>query len=367
MRRRGFTLIELLVVIAIIAVLIALLLPAVQQAREAARRAQCSNNLKQLALAVHNYVSVYNCLPQFNQAEPFPGYGPGRQAPANWIMSSAAGLGETALYNAYNFTWGSWDAPDTTVSTARVAELICPSENQQTTPNANTYGGSNYVGNLGGPPGISTFTGAFSPINDSGPRSLGYNWGLVTCAKTNFGPFGFEGFTDGTNTTGMVSEQLLGTPSGNSGFITPTGPSAKRWGWILSAPNITNDANDAATSLAFVQACRSIPSSSTQSMSGMYGWQGLVWSGTEYLAMYDCYNHINVPNGLSCAPGNPTGGAAWLPGTTSIITANSNHPGGVNVAFADGSVRFIKDNVSIQIWWALGTRNQGEVISQDSY
>src|SRR3954468_2839122 len=135
MRRRGFTLIELLVVIAIIAVLIALLLPAVQSAREAARRAQCVNNLKQIGLGMHNYQSSNNVLP------------PGQKSCCwgTWILFMLPHVEQTALWNAWNFNGdllyyqGQYDAPlryggvcNLTVSSTRVNAYICPSDGNAT-------------------------------------------------------------------------------------------------------------------------------------------------------------------------------------------------------------------------------------------
>jgi prepilin-type N-terminal cleavage/methylation domain-containing protein/prepilin-type processing-associated H-X9-DG protein len=376
MRRRGFTLIELLVVIAIIAVLIALLLPAVQQAREAARRAQCTNNLKQLGLAAHNYVSVYNVLAQFNQQEPNPGVCsgcPGRQYPANWAMSALSQLGEGALYNAFNFTWGTWDPVNYTVSQTRLQEFLCPSENQPTTPNGNFFAAGNYCGNLGGPATIATLTGSFTVPQ---ANNWGYNWGLATGNANNFGPIGFNGFTDGASTTGMISEMLIGLPWASSGTIYANAPTAKRIMWTVnsySSTQLVMDANDGTTAYAFAQACKSLPA--TQSIALAYpnvGWQGATALGSEWLNLDAAYNHWNTPNGLSCAPTGNNAGAgggncALCPGAGNTLTANSFHTGGVNVCFADGSVRFIKDTINLQTWWAIGTRNQGEVVSQDSF
>src|SRR4051794_31095187 len=155
--RRGFTLIELLVVIAIIAVLIALLLPAVQSAREAARRAQCTNNLKQLGLAVHNYVSQSNVMPAQsicsaitnNNAESW-GWGYG------WPLSILPQMEQQPIFNAFNFSRGFFpnglagvnQIPNGTVCYTRLAALLCPSDGGK---NTWSFASHNYMCNYGNP------------------------------------------------------------------------------------------------------------------------------------------------------------------------------------------------------------------------
>ena len=95
-------------------------------------------------------------------------------------------------------------------------------------------------------------------------------------------------------------------------------------------------------------------------------WSGACWNGShEGTLHFNAYDHWNTPNGLSCIAGNSWGGPPG--GFNDIITATSNHPGGVNVGFCDGSVKFIKDSIAPNVWWAIGSRNQGEVLSSDAY
>jgi prepilin-type N-terminal cleavage/methylation domain-containing protein/prepilin-type processing-associated H-X9-DG protein len=368
---RGFTLIELLVVIAIIAVLIALLLPAVQAAREAARRAQCVNNLKQLGLATHNYISIYNVLPAAVanwpvQTVAYFGY------PPSWILPLTANLELTTLFNAYNWQWGTWpaDPQNATVVITRISTLICPSETQRQSPDGNYFGTTNYAANVGGPPSISAFTGPIVPLTSD---ASGFNYGFAN--PTWLGPIGLEAVTDGTSNTAMISEKLIGMPWAWTGTVSPFQTNSKRIAFPVSAIS-TMDAASPAMALAFVQACKAVTGTITSGYPNV-GWAQVMWAGDQIQdgagSVNIVYNHYNTPNGMSC---NPTTGslsaAAYTTcptceGINSAVTANSNHPGGVNICFADGSVHFLKDSVSIQTWWGLGTRASGEIISSDSY
>ena len=360
-RRRGFTLIELLVVIAIIAVLIALLLPAVQAAREAARRAQCVNNLKQLGLGVHNYISTNNCFPplmtNYTTASGLPN-SLGGAWPLSWAVALLSYMEQQQLFNAANYTYGAGDAPNNTLSQTRVSTLICPSESQTTGP-WQVSAWTNYGANAGGPASIAAYTGPIVPMrNDSLGVFNGYTNG-------NCGVVGVQGLTDGTSNTAMFSEKLIGITSPADGVVTPNSNLAKRVIFQVSSITVSPDLGGSAggaQAVSFMQACQAIPG--TQAASGHNAWSGACWDGSHGGTMnFNAYDHVNTPNKLSCQDGN-----ANAPGDiTDALTAASNHPGGVNTCMADGSVKFIKDSVSYQVWWGLATRSGGEIISSDQY
>jgi prepilin-type N-terminal cleavage/methylation domain-containing protein/prepilin-type processing-associated H-X9-DG protein len=369
---KAFTLIELLVVIAIIAVLIALLLPAVQAAREAARRAQCTNNLKQLGLAIHNYHQQNNCVPP---ADMFLcsmqnlswGWNP------SWVVCLLPNVEQGPLYNAYNFAWadptiGSPSGINTTVSYMGLAVLQCPSESQKVRPNP-PWAPTNYRANYGGPPNVRQWSGMIVEfLTQSGYGNPGwapntYWWG----ADSNLGIFGFESVTDGTSNTALFSEKVLGNGTQSLAYgVTASSPDAKRGFFNLG--NIPAPANGTsqtvAQALLNVQACQSIPS--TTAVNGNSWLQGFAYTwGYPWHWMVTTYNHYNTPNKFTCGaagdPNSPYGG------TTMMNPPTSFHPGGVNICFADGSVKFIKDTVNIQAFWAIGTRNGGEVLGSDAY
>jgi prepilin-type N-terminal cleavage/methylation domain-containing protein/prepilin-type processing-associated H-X9-DG protein len=376
--RRGFTLIELLVVIAIIAVLIALLLPAVQAAREAARRAQCTNNLKQLGLAAQNYVSANNVFPPQTSwptmAANQTGTGLGLTWGFNWYIAIFPQLEQQSIYNAVNFSLCPMDGgigqySMITASVANVSALLCPSEStttqlyQSPTVNGMSYGFysvSNYVGNYGGPAAMQPYTGTIVP---------GYDLTQGISTANRLPTIGIQSITDGTSNTALFSERLLSQnaygstatvyPSGTSGlraiFASPTG--------VL--PGTSTMANN--TALTFAKACQAIPSTTTAIYPAAIGIE-LMAGNPAYLVL-SSYVHWTPPNTPPCQnPSDPT--TTTLPGYIGPYgapSASSLHPGGVNVAFSDGSVHFIKNSVGLQAWWGLGTRAMGEVIGSDQY
>jgi prepilin-type N-terminal cleavage/methylation domain-containing protein/prepilin-type processing-associated H-X9-DG protein len=347
-KRRGFTLIELLVVIAIIAVLIALLLPAVQAAREAARRAQCVNNLKQLGLAVHNYIAQNNVLPAQSMYPASANLSQGWSF--SWYLALLPQVEQQNLYNSVNFSINTWDPGETTVAYNQVGMLLCPSESEKKRP-YDPYGTSSYVGNYGQPAPISPYSGTIIPLQDTDNlQGIGYNGQI--------GPIGLESIQDGTSSTALFSERLFGLLGNPVMFRSST--DARRGIFTLTQSALAN--SGAANALGFVRACQSIPSSQQATATYLIGNQW--FTGYPGHVGLDSYTHYGPPNSIPCS-----NSVDWEPyiGPQGSVPATSNHAGGVNVAFADGSVKFIRDSVGLQVWWALGSRRGGEVIASDAY
>ncbi len=362
--RRGFTLIELLVVIAIIAVLIALLLPAVQAAREAARRAQCTNNLKQLGLAVHNYHQQTNALPAENM---FLGATNGWGWNASWAVFLLPNIEQGPMYNAYNFAIAPDQPQNSSISYSAISVLLCPSDNQKARPN-NPWAPTNYCSNHGGPGVIRDWSG---PIVEFFTCATANNimvngWTPGTCwwgSDSNLGFFGLESVTDGSSNTAMFSEKLLGAAAASPSPYAGSGPDSRRGIYVISNLPTNYNSLSSASAQQGVAACQGV-SSTNQSNTGWLN--GFSWTlGYQWHTVVNSYTHYNTPNKLTCLNSSDPGGL-WG-GTAGAATVSSNHPGGVNVCFTDGSVHFIKDSVSMTSWWAIGTRNGGETIGSDQY
>jgi len=369
--RRGFTLIELLVVIAIIAVLIALLLPAVQSAREAARRAQCTNNLKQLGLATHNYLSTFGSFPSGSMwpcsavdDQPSP---PNQGACWGWgvgpLVQVFNYMEQTVLYNAYNASLGVWGSypPDTsgptlwwgntTVFNTAANSFLCPSDSRSL-PQSSQITVVNYGGNYGGPFAMGGFTGTIIPDANPGSWVVSGPDSLMPTAKT----VGVQDVTDGTSNTTLWSEML--TPTGTA-VVAGSGKNFEnRVYFNANAPNATPTA---AGVLQFLAACRNLPAG-TPSQSSTMGYQ---WWSSFPGYVNSNYNHVGTPNSRQCQSSYNIN--SWGMDVYGSASPNSLHPGGVNVGFADGSVRFIKDSISPQAWWAIGTRGNGDIVSSDAY
>ncbi|AGA26819.1 DUF1559 family PulG-like putative transporter [Singulisphaera acidiphila] len=365
-RHVGFTLIELLVVIAIIAVLIALLLPAVQAAREAARRAQCTNNLKQLGLALANYESSFGSYP----------WGEGPTLDTYWspLALMLPYMEQGPAFNSINFILGSANLSgpripypsggrvpvNQTAITLRLNIALCPSDGREALTVA--VGHTNYAGSGGTVPiALSTgCDGLFCKVEGSSDPDLvsllGAASGLVVRVAD---------VTDGTTNTAAFSERIKGVGTQNNDAIDTGKPSTTYYripstAYFANTPpapytswrgvvQTTYDNCQASTTI--FTAGSGVDTTAITAM-GMYWWIGRFISGR--------YNHVMPPNAKFCTAGGINGGEL-------AFGPSSYHSGGVNLALADGSVRFVKQTISPQTWWALGTRAGGEIISSDSY
>ena len=225
MRPRAFTLIELLVVIAIIAVLIALLLPAVQQAREAARRTQCRNNLHQVGLALHNYHDTHQCFPPMAisvSAGACQAWGPNTAPGTTWASLILPFIDETALYNAANYSQAAWSGANATVVQSNLSQYACPSDEapavltgrDQAVCSGSAWRTTNYVVNAG-----CAGSGGDIWSNIRGCPANSPNGPFYLCSRVRI-----RDIRDGTSNTVAVGEARYSFRLANNRGIA--------WGWV---------------------------------------------------------------------------------------------------------------------------------------
>lgn len=343
-RSTGFTLVELLVVIAIIGVLIALLLPAVQAAREAARRSQCINNLKQLGIANHNYHDVHKTLPPMKLGTIGTVY--------NDIVSGLVALApfyeEQAVYDsakAKNFTPWPWEQGNPAAGTAHWRHqppgLLCPSE---MTTLVEGVGNSHYKFNVGTTVewNHSEWGRAWGNVEVNGV------YGLMANPDARGRAFKFADITDGTSKTIAMSERRTGDMN-KAQYI---GNVAVNVGG-MGGTNINNAYN----------ACMATTNGGKEYKSGQQVLPrpaGAGWNPAQRWAegrpFFGGMTTVVAPNGPSCT--HIDGDWEW-----GIYTPGSKHPGIVNALMADGSVRAVQENIDLNTWRAMGTRSGGEAVS----
>lgn len=321
--RRGFTLIELLVVIVIVGILVGLTLPAIQSVREASRRLQCQNNLKQIGVALIAYEAQHSAFPFGVGGGGPPGFLPRWSAQSQLLP----GLEQPALFNALNFAFVPWghsprySEPNLTAIGIRVGGFLCPSDGDAIYERFglahNSYracaGGMLHNLTVGSPDGTGRNDGAFWYQSSVRPSYV----------------------LDGLSHTAAFSERCLG----DSGSADIAGDY-----YYFDVPSVTSCASAG-------------PDTTPRYATGDIEWSGQRWGDGNML--YTRYQHIFPPNKPSCnfADDDYQG--------LVVVSATSRHRGGVNLLALDGSVRFVKDGIATSIWKGMGTIAGGEIVSGD--
>jgi prepilin-type N-terminal cleavage/methylation domain-containing protein/prepilin-type processing-associated H-X9-DG protein len=309
-KARGFTLIELLVVISIIAILIALLLPAVQSAREAARRAQCTNNLKQIALAFHNYHDVNGCFP-------FALIGPTKFSCFTGVLPY---MEQTPLFGTYNTGMAASAADNTTSSSTMVGSFLCPT---MIVP----YTKPDFA--------VSDFLAPTSYVTSNGNA--------------------YANLYSGRHLYGLPTGVIIGATTTNSG------DTAAPLTTIASPQVSIGSITDGSSNTLFLgeqdYGLKNDFFSSTNKRAGMLrGGQGVWAHGYPRGLNFSTWGTFNRHTVTDDATSEESG----------LYAFRSQHPGGANFAFADGTVRYLKDSVAKAVYRGLSTRAGGEVLSADS-
>jgi prepilin-type N-terminal cleavage/methylation domain-containing protein len=335
-RKRGFTLVELLVVIAIIGVLVALLLPAVQAAREAARRSSCGNNLKQIGLALHNYHDIYKSLPfaRIRQAAPDPP-GSWNTSNINWQARILAQMEQGPLFERTDWRiWPGWNAPNDVVRTTTIEGYLCPSDpgrgnfpwtdpsgTKRTGPLPDRNDGhTNYVGSIGHDTILRTVPG----------QARGWLVeGRYNSATDRGGSLSLTDFLDGTSNTVSVSECIVGFPSDRTNSS------------LASTPDNVTGTNNGCTGAA------PLGTGVTTAARGSTWFRG-------YEPSTMVFTTLMTPNSK-----------LWDCGANSdnsVFAARSAHRGGVQASLGDASTRFVADTIDWQVWKFLGGTKDGQSV-----
>lgn len=337
--RRAFTLIELLVVTAVIAVLIALLLPAVQQVREAARRTQCRNHLKQIGLALNNYHEAHRTLPPGRMRSAWDGQGRCWSAYAHLLPYLDAG----PLYNQLNFHANPDDpALNGPGLSQTIPFFLCPS-NSAKVLQSNTVNGvivNSAVHNY------PLCTGTTAPVSPRNPGGVPITGVFYENSMTRFADL-----TDGAGTTVCVSETVTADVGGPAVWdgVSPTN------GFVLTRGNDNATTGPELTDYASQCSGSGLQLQQTRGSRWVYGAPG-----------HSMYNHIRGPNdpGVDCRGGLPHSirNAFVWDRLSHNVTAHSRHSGGVHVLCCDGHVQFVSDSINLATWQALGTRGTSDYV-----
>ena len=360
--RNGFTLVELLVVIAIIGIMVALLLPAVQAAREAARRMSCTNNMKQLALAQHNYHATFKSFATASSWHRGGILGDSRAESWSEKVMLLPYLEQQAAYDATDWLlapydpWGWHGNQNILTQSRKLSVFNCPSN---ATEHLNGRANFTYAINTGTSHFRHRLNSENTGIDFQGVHSSARGNGMVAYMRydnrwrigdprrdLNDASINFASVTDGTVNTALYSEFVISD-------LSKRNLNDKRE-WKYQVYNrwvgLTFNGNTFLTRQECLNQTGNVFNDLTRWRQRGAGW---AWG---YTGTGNGYNHTMLPNERSCY--NFNGGDDWY--GRNLMSASSEHPGGVNVALADGSVRGVSETVSQDVWWALGTRNGGE-------